>query len=104
MLTASMFLCFDRYASVTSAEPSLIIRCTVIRLLKTTVHVESLRRCCSALNTSPTPASSECVAMSMCSMYFVFGGAAWQERDLDVSGVVQLFLPTRLGCAGRDGP
>lgn len=71
-----MFLCFARYASVTSGDPSLTMRCTVIKLLKTTVHVESRSRCCSALKTSPTPASPACVATRMCSMYFVFGGAA----------------------------
>jgi len=71
-----MFRCLARYANVTSGEPSRIMRCTVIRLLKTTVHVASRRRYCSALNTSPTPASPECVATRMCSMYFVLGGAA----------------------------
>lgn len=76
-----MFLCLARYASVTSGDPSLIIRCTVIRLLKTTVHVESLSRCCRDRKTSPTPASSECVAMRMCSMYFVLGGAACKQNS-----------------------
>lgn len=75
-LIASMFLCLARYASVASGEPSRIMRCIVIKLLKTTVHVESRSRYCSARNTSPTPASPACVATRMCSMYFVFGGAA----------------------------
>lgn len=86
MLIASIFLCFARYASVTSGDPSLIIRWTVIKLLKTTVHVESLSRCCRARKTSPTPASPACVATRMCSMYFVFGGAACSRRRC------QLFL------------
>jgi len=41
----------------------------VIRLLNTTVHVESRSLFCNALNTSATPASPECVAMRICSMY-----------------------------------
>jgi hypothetical protein len=44
----------------------------VIKLLNTTVHVESRKRFCSARNTSATPASPECVAIKMCSMY-LFG-------------------------------
>ena len=83
MLTASMFLCFAKYANVTSGEPSLIIRWTVIKLLKTTVHVESLKRCCRALKTSPTPASPAWVAMRMCSMYLVFGGAACRQVGVE---------------------
>jgi hypothetical protein len=84
-----------------SGDPSLIIRCTVIKLLNTTVHVESLSRFCKARNTSATPASPECVAIRMCSMYlferkgqfdfrrsrsvrwesyFDFGGAACEGR------------------------
>lgn len=64
------------------------MRWTVIKLLKTTVHVESRNRWWSARNTSPTPASPECVATRMCSMYFVFGGAAcerysWSGPDND---------------------
>ena len=51
----------------------------MIKLLKTMVHVESRSRYCSALNTSPTPASPACVAIRICSMYFVFGGAAWGQ-------------------------
>lgn len=75
-LRARIFGCFAKYVSVASGYPSRIIRCTVIRPLKTTVHVESRRRYCSARKTSPTPASPEWVATRMCSMYFVFGGAA----------------------------
>lgn len=63
-----------------SGEPSRIIRWMVIRLLKTTVHVESRNRNCSARKTSPTPASPACVATRMCSIYFVFGGAAYIRR------------------------
>lgn len=77
LLMASMFLCDARNANVTSGEPSRIIKCTVMRLLKTTVHVESRRRFCSDRKTSATPCSPECVAMRICSMYFVFGGAGW---------------------------
>src|SRR5262249_35587563 len=54
------------------------IRCTVMRLLKTTVHVESRRRSCRARKTSPTPASPAWVATRMCSIYFVLGGAFCQ--------------------------
>lgn len=69
LLMASIFLCLDRYARVTSGDPSLIIRWTVTKLLNTTVHVESRNRFCKARNTSPTPASPECVAIRICSMY-----------------------------------
>jgi hypothetical protein len=62
-------------ARVTSGEPSRIMRWTVMRPLNTIVHVESRSRYCSARMTSPTPASPECVATRMCSMYLVFGGA-----------------------------
>lgn len=41
----------------------------MIKLLNTTVHVESRSRFDNALNTSATPASPECVAIKMCSMY-----------------------------------
>ena len=57
------------------------MRCTVIRLLKTTVHVESRNRNWSARKTSPTPASPACVATRICSIYFVFGGAAYRNSD-----------------------
>jgi hypothetical protein len=99
LLIASIFRCFARYDNVTSGEPSLIIIWTVIRLLNTTVHVESRRRFCKTLNTSATPCSPECVAIKMCSMYlcnnmgqltdrgrglvggpyFDLGGAAWRN-------------------------
>ena len=105
LLIASIFLCLERYANVASGDPSLIIRCTVIKLLNTTVHVESRSRFCSARNTSATPASPECVAIRICSMYlckekcqievriilgmlrgsyFVFGGAAYGRGMLAV--------------------
>lgn len=71
LLMASIVLCRARYANVASGDPSLIIRCTVIRLLNTTVHVESRRRFCNARNTSATPASPECVATRICSMYLL---------------------------------
>jgi hypothetical protein len=80
LLIASIFLCLARKSNVTSLEPSLIIRCTVMRLLNTTVHVESRRRFCNDRNTSATPYSPEWVAIRICSMYFVFGGAAWKKR------------------------
>jgi hypothetical protein len=47
-----------------------------MRPLRTTVHVESRRRYCSARKTWPTPSSPECVATRICSMYLVLGGAA----------------------------
>lgn len=102
-LTASMFLCLPRYASVTSGEPSLIIRCTVIKLLKTTVHVESRSRCCNALNTSPTPASPACVATRICSMYFVLGGAAYERGEVGSRSVTcfSLAAPSDWGQRGR---
>lgn len=71
LLIASMFRCLERYANVTSDDPSLIMRWTVIRLLNTTVHVESRSLFCSARKTSATPASPECVAIRMCSIYLV---------------------------------
>lgn len=76
LLIASIFLCCARYANVTSGDPSLTIKWTVIRLLNTTVHVESRSRCCNDRNTSATPCSPEWVAIKICSMYLVFGGAA----------------------------
>jgi hypothetical protein len=72
---ASMFLCLAKYASVTSDDPSLIMRCTVIKLLNTTVHVESRNRFCKARKTSATPASPECVAIRICSMYLCNKGS-----------------------------
>lgn len=75
-----MFLCSARYDRVTSCEPSRIIKCTVIKLLNTTVHVESRSRFCKERKTSATPASPECVAIRMCSIYFVFGGAAYSGQ------------------------
>lgn len=71
----------------------------MIKLLNTTVHVESRRRFCKARKISATPASPECVAIRMCSMYLCksqlfaywrivrldglyldFGGAAYGEH------------------------
>lgn len=69
LLIASMFLWRARYANVASGDPSLIIKWTVIKLLNTTVHVESRSRFCNARNTSATPASPEWVAIKICSMY-----------------------------------
>jgi hypothetical protein len=69
LLIASIFRCLERYANVASGDPSLIIRWTVIKLLNTTVHVESRSRFCNARNTSATPCSPECVAIRICSMY-----------------------------------
>jgi len=65
----SIDLCFETYDRVVSGDPSRIIICTVIKLLKTTVHVESRSLFCSTRNTSATPASPECVAMRICSIY-----------------------------------
>jgi hypothetical protein len=59
LLMASIFRCLERYDNVTSGDPSLIIRWTVIKLLNTTVHVESRSRFCNARNTSATPCSPE---------------------------------------------
>lgn len=73
---ASWLRCFARYANVASGDPSLIIKWIVIKLLSTTVHVESRNRNCNARKTSPTPASPACVATRICSIYLVFGGAA----------------------------
>lgn len=87
----SMLRCLARKASVTSGEPSRIMRWTVMRLLSTTVHVVSRSLCCRARKTSPTPASPECVATRMCSMYFVLGGAFWgQVRSAGARARVRL--------------
>jgi hypothetical protein len=66
----------DRYLRVTSGSPSRIMRCTMIMLLKTMVHVESRRRFVRARKISATPASPACVATKMCSTYFDFGAAS----------------------------
>jgi len=71
-----------RYLSVTSGSPSRIIRCTMIRLLKTMVHVESRRRFVSARKISATPASPACVATRMCSTYFDLGAASCTRISL----------------------
>lgn len=63
----------------------------MIKLLNTTVHVESRSLFCNALNTSPTPASPECVAIRMCSMYFVLGGAACYHRSGSATGRPWMF-------------
>jgi hypothetical protein len=66
-----------RYFSVTSGSPSLIIRCIMIKLLNTIVHVESRSRFVRARNISATPASPACVATKICSTYFDFGAASY---------------------------
>lgn len=66
-----------RYLSVTSGSPSLIMRCTIIKLLKTMVHVESRSRFVRALKISATPASPAWVATSICSTYLDFGAASY---------------------------
>lgn len=76
LLVANIFLWWARNSKVTSGDPSRIIRWTVMRDLKTTVHVESRSRFWSARKTSATPCSPECVATRMCSIYFDFGGAS----------------------------
>ena len=65
-----------RYLSVTSGSPSRIMRCTIIKLLKTMVHVESRRRLVRARKISATPASPACVATRICSTYLDFGAAS----------------------------
>jgi hypothetical protein len=66
-----------RYLRVTSGSPSLIIRCTIIKLLKTIVHVESRSRFVRARKISATPASPAWVATNICSTYFDFGAASY---------------------------
>lgn len=76
-LIASFLVGFcARYFRVTSGSPSRIMRCTMIRLLKTIVHVESRRRLVRARKISATPASPAWVATRMCSTYFDFGAAS----------------------------
>ena len=82
LLMANILRCRAKNSSVASGSPSRIIMWTVMRPLKTTVHVESRRRNCRARKTSEIPASPECVATRMCSMYLVFGGAACRESWL----------------------
>lgn len=65
-----------RYFKVTSGSPSRIIRCTMIKLLKTMVHVESRKRFVRARKISATPASPAWVATRMCSTYFDLGAAS----------------------------
>ena len=65
-----------KYFNVTLFSPSRIIRCTMIKPLKTIVHVESRNRFVNVRNTSATPASPACVAMRMCSTYFDLGAAS----------------------------
>lgn len=98
LLMASTFRCLDRNANVTSGDPSRIIRCTVIKLLKTMVHVESCNRYWSARKTSPIPASPEWVATRMCSIYFVFGGAFCETKKELASSK----RPTGEGCPGLE--
>ena len=62
--------------SVTSAEPSWIMRCTTINDLNTIVHVESRKRNWSVRKTSATPTSPLFVACKMGSMYFDLGAAS----------------------------
>ena len=108
VLIASIFRCLERYANVTSVDPSLIIKCTVIKLLNTTVHVESLSLFCNARKTSATPASPEWVAIRICSIYLCdknsqldswassVGVAAFilgfWRRGLDIANVSRLYL------------
>lgn len=66
-----------KYFKVTSGSPSRIIRCTMIKLLKTMVHVESRRRFVRARKISATPASPAWVATRMCSTYLDFGAASY---------------------------
>ena len=68
----------DRYFNVTSGSPSLIMRCTMIKLLKTMVHVESRSRFVRARKISATPASPACVATRICSTYLDFGAASYR--------------------------
>jgi hypothetical protein len=69
-----------RYFKVTSGSPSRIMRCTIIMLLKTMVHVESRNRFVRARKISATPASPACVATSMCSTYLDFGAASYMYQ------------------------
>lgn len=64
--------------------------CVVSKLLSTTVHVESRNRYCNERKTSPTPASPECVATRMCSIYFVLGGAFYKSHRSACNGLVIL--------------
>jgi hypothetical protein len=76
LLMASLFGDSAMYLNVTSACPSLIIKCTMIRDLKTIVHVESRSRSCSVRKISATPASPPFVAPRIASTYFDFGAAS----------------------------
>ena len=76
-LIASFLVGFcARYFSVTSGSPSRIMRCTMIRLLNTIVHVESRNRLVRARKISATPASPAWVATRICSTYLDFGAAS----------------------------
>jgi hypothetical protein len=63
--------------NVTFGAPSRIIRWTMIRALKTIVHVESLILYSKVRKTSATPASPLRVARRICSTYLGFGGASY---------------------------
>ena len=47
--------------------------------LKTIVHVESRSLCCNVRKTSATPASPAWVATRICSTYFDFGAASYED-------------------------
>src|SRR5204863_6675773 len=76
LLIASRFGDSAMYLRVRSGCPSLIIRWTMIRALKTMVQVESRKRSCRVRKTSATPASPPCVADRIASTYFDLGAAS----------------------------
>ena len=75
-LIASLLGFSAMYCKVASNCPSLIIRWTTIRALKTIVHVESRSRSCRVRNISATPASPVWVATRICSIYLDLGAAS----------------------------
>jgi len=68
--------CCARNLSVTSGSPSRIMRWTIMRALKTIVHVESRNLFVRALKISATPASPAWVAIRICSTYLDLGAAS----------------------------
>ena len=73
----------DMYLKVTSGWPSLIIRWTTIKDLKTIVQVESRSRSCKVRKTSATPDSPPFVADKIGSIYFDLGAANYHNIRLD---------------------
>lgn len=85
-------------ASVTSSDPSRIIKCTTISALNTIVHVESRKRFVKTLKTSATPCSPVWVDMRICSMYLDFGAASCFGSVNETDGGADRTYHLDLGC------